>query len=207
MLSPYSLQMKINQRDENWKRSNIANKDESSGKTASPKCTVFINKRQERNYLPLPWTQNFTCACVKERKRIISNSNRKKISLLKLLWNPLKKNKEKKKNSPYQSSLNYRLPFLRRGSQLTNIIAILGPLKGFSWTYLTVEEKKASCCQRHRSHTGTLPALFPFLKNVKFHCFGLVWRKPEFRHEFWCVLWVLTLSQLSCNQSVEKLKS
>lgn len=54
--------MKINPRDKNCKRSRIANKDESSAKTASLKCTIFINKRQEKAFAE----HKTLCACVKE---------------------------------------------------------------------------------------------------------------------------------------------
>lgn len=42
--------MKIHQRTENGKRSELANKDVSSGSTASLKCTIFISKRQENEF-------------------------------------------------------------------------------------------------------------------------------------------------------------
>lgn len=66
MFLPSFLQMKVNQRDENWKRTQIANKDESSGKTASLKCIMFINKRQENLFATTLNTKLYVCMSQKE---------------------------------------------------------------------------------------------------------------------------------------------
>lgn len=47
MLLPSSLQVKIDQRDKNLKRSKVANKDESSGKAGSLKCTIFTKAQKK----------------------------------------------------------------------------------------------------------------------------------------------------------------
>lgn len=43
-----------------------------------------------------------------------------------------------------------------------------------------------------------VPALFPSLEDIKFHCFCLIWNEPKLRHKLWRVFWKLTLPKLRC---------
>lgn len=144
--------MEINQRDKNWKRSKIANKDESSGKIASPECTILINKDRKKAFATTLNTKTL-CACVKEgKKEWFPTQTEKRSDCLNCYEIIYRKTNKKIENLPNQPSLKYCLPFLGRGratyntSQVTNTIAVLWLLKGFLWTYLTLEEKNPSCC-------------------------------------------------------------
>lgn len=60
--------MKMNQRDENLKRSKIANKNESSGKIASLKSTIFVNKKQQKEFATTLNTNLYVGMCKRKRE-------------------------------------------------------------------------------------------------------------------------------------------